>query len=144
MTQQRRDKNSTEYGIWLRQQFEIDSSLGFVTTNIDYLWFNYKTKKYLFKEEKRHGKFPKKYQIDLFRLLDDMARNDESYCGFHCIVFENTSPDDGRIFMDGKVITIPDLKEFLRFEKPEEWYLSWFPKPNHVGINFSILSRNDL
>ena len=140
MTQQRRDNNSTEYGIWLRQQPELDSELGFVTTNIDYLWMNYKTSEYMFKEEKRHGKMPKKYQVSIYQLLDKLASEDsENYRGFHCVVFENTSPEDGHIFLDGKFITITDLKEFLIFEKPEDWYQSWFPAQNVVGVSFSHL-----
>lgn len=141
MTQQRRDNNSTEYGIWLRQQTEIDSSLGFVATNIDYIWYNYKTKQYLFKEEKRYGKFPKKYQVDLFRILDRLADNDDYYCGFHCLIFENTSPEDGRIYLDGKFISRTDLIKFLKFEQEDSWYSTWFPEINHIGINFSILDK---
>ena len=73
----------------------------------------------------------------MFRVLDEAARNNESYCGFHCIVFENTSPDDGGIYLDGKFISTTDLIEFLQFSKPEDWYQSWFPKEHCIGISFS-------
>ena len=43
MTKRRNDSHSTEYGLWLRDEPSIDSSLGYVATNIDYIWRNYKT-----------------------------------------------------------------------------------------------------
>ena len=116
MTQQRRDKHSTEFGLWLRQQKKIDSGLGFVATNIDYLWRNYKTGKWMLIEEKRYGRRPRFPQTALFELLDRACGNDNNYCGFHYLVFENTSPDDGNIFLDNIAISKDELIKFLRFE----------------------------
>ena len=132
MTQKRRDKHGTEYGDWLRVQPEIDSKLGYVTSNIDYLWRNHKNGLWLLKEEKRHGQPLKFYQINIFKLLDTAIKRgkDQRYKGFHIIIFENTSPDDGRTFLDGKFISRDDLINFLIFKQPAEWYTSWFPKPN--------------
>jgi hypothetical protein len=137
MTQQRRDNNSTEFGIWLRQQEEIDSRLGFTPTNIDYMWMNYKNNYWMLIEEKRYGKMPKFYQVEAYMLVDKASKTDEKYKGFHVLVFEKTSPDDGGIYLDGKFITTMDLLEFLQFKKDDNWYLSWFPKHNVVGISFS-------
>ena len=53
MTQKRRDGNSTEFGLWLREQPEIDSKYGYVTTNIDFFWCNYKSNEWMLIEEKR-------------------------------------------------------------------------------------------
>lgn len=47
------DKNSTEFGLWLREEKEIDSSLGFIATNLDYVWCNYKNGLWMIIEEKR-------------------------------------------------------------------------------------------
>ena len=55
MTRQRNDSHSTEFGIWLRVQPQIDSSLGFLASNIDYCWTNYKTGEWMFIEEKRYN-----------------------------------------------------------------------------------------
>ena len=137
MTQQRRDSNSTEFGIWLRQQEEIDSRLGFTTTNIDYMWINYKNNYWMLIEEKRYGKMPNYYQIEAYMLVDKASKADEKYKGFHVLVFEKTSPDDGGIYFDGKFITTIDLLEFLQFKKADNWYQSWFPKRNVVGILFN-------
>lgn len=116
MTQARRDTHSTEFGLWLREQKEIDSALGFVASNIDYMWSNYKTGDWMLVEEKRHGQEPKYYQQQLFNKLDNAGKSDRHYKGFHLVVFENTSPSDGRIWLDKKEISKEQLIKFLRFE----------------------------
>ena len=110
MTRKRNDDHSTEFGLWLRQQLPnqctdvscIDSSLGYITTNIDYKWENYNTGKFVFIEEKRFGRkaiFPQTKQFkDLHTLVLESPHNGK-YKGFFYIVFENTNPDDGRILI---------------------------------------------
>ena len=55
MTRKRYDKHSTEFGLWLREQKELDSKFGYVATNLDYMWKNYKTGLWMFLEEKRYN-----------------------------------------------------------------------------------------
>jgi hypothetical protein len=116
MTQQRRDSHSTEFGIWLRQQDEIDSSKGYLATNLDYVWRNYKTGRWMLIEEKRHRADMKDWQRKTFKVLHDVAKNDTDYIGFFFIQFENTSPDDGRIWINYKEHTKQELIELLKFE----------------------------
>lgn len=116
MTATRRDEHSTEFGLWLREQSEIDSALGFVATNIDYLWRNYRTGCWMLIEEKRHGVMPKRWQSESFDLVNKVSKGDPKYKGFHYLIFENTSPEDGTIMLDGKEISKDDLIKFLRFE----------------------------
>jgi len=118
MTKQRNDSHSTEFGIWLREQPEIDSKLGYIATNIDYMWRNYKTKKWMLIEEKRYNSQPAFWQRTMFGILHRLCNIDKDFKGFHLIVFENTSPDDGRIYLDKKEITKDELLNFLKtFEK---------------------------
>ena len=118
MTVKRRDNHSTEFGLWLREQPEIDSNLGYLATNIDYVWYNYKTKKWMFIEEKRYGYKPKSWQRSIFKLIHQSIKS-LTYCGFHLLVFENSNPDDGKIWLDNKEITKEDLITFLKdFNKP--------------------------
>jgi hypothetical protein len=116
MTQTRRDNHSTEFGNWLRVQDEIDSKRGFVATNVDYIWKNYKTGKWMIIEEKRYKAEVKFYQRKIFDTLDAVSQNDPHYKGMFILVFENASPDDGRIWLDGKEITKTDLIKFLQFD----------------------------
>jgi len=118
MTRQRNDNHSTEFGEWLRKQKEIESELGFVASNIDYLWSNYKTKKWMLIEEKRYNCEINFCQKELFTKLHN-AIDDPNYKGFHLVQFENTSPDDGKIYLDREEITKEELIKFLRFETTE-------------------------
>lgn len=126
MTQQRRDKHSTEFGEWTRTQSAIDSRYGYTATNIDWCWENYTTNNWMFLEEKRYGWFPKFYQTEAYMRVDRWCHEDPTYFGFHVLVFEHTNPDDGRIFLDGYLVTKSDLLEFLQFIKPHDWYTSYF------------------
>ena len=116
MTRQRNDEHSTEFGLWLRRQPEIDSKLGFVTTNIDYLWNNYKTKQWLLIEEKRHRCKPAFSQRQIFSILNKVAKHDKNYCGFYLVVFENTSPIDGLIWINHKEASLQSLINLLKFD----------------------------
>jgi hypothetical protein len=120
MTQARRDNHSTEFGIWLREQPEIDSKLGYVATNIDYVWRNYKTGKWMLIEEKRYNSKPKYYQVQLFNLLNWCAKHHPKFMGFYLLIFEKTSPDDGSIYLNDKSITKHELLEFLKMETQEK------------------------
>jgi len=115
-TKRRYDEHSTEFGLWLRQQGEIDSSLGFITTNLDFIWCNYKSGKWMLIEEKRHSGHIQFYQNKLFSHIDKLCQVDKLYCGFHLLVFENTNPDDGKMWLDGSEINRTDLLKFLQFK----------------------------
>ena len=115
MTRQRNDGHSTEFGLWLRKQDAIASARGFVATNVDYVWANYKTGEWMLLEEKRHGSRPTFSQQDLFNRIDSACKSDPKYRGFYLIVFENTSPDDGAIWIDNRQVTAMELVSFLQF-----------------------------
>lgn len=114
MTVKRYDNHSTEFGLWLREQSKIDSCLGFITTNIDYIWKNYKTGKWMIIEEKRHNSKPKDWQIKIFDMINWCAKYHKDYLGFYIITFENTSPEDGKIYLNEKEITTDELLTFLK------------------------------
>ena len=116
MTKKRYDAHSTEFGLWLRDQDEIASARGFVATNVDYLWRNYRTRQFMLLEEKRYGASVKFPQTECFAVLDRACQSADGYEGFHVIRFENTSPDDGRMWLDDAEIDRAALIRFLRFE----------------------------
>jgi len=116
MTRKRFDEHSTEFGLWLREQKEIDSSLGYLATNIDYVWCNHKTGDWMLIEEKRYMSEPKLWQKKIFSLLYQCCKDHPKFHGFHTLQFENTSPEDGKIFLDSTEITKEELIKFLQFE----------------------------
>ena len=112
MTRQRNDGHSTEFGLWLRKQPEIDSKLGFVTTNLDYIWENYKTGQWMLIEEKRCMADLSYSQGKQIKKLVDSIK-DKNFKGFYLIQFENLSPEDGKIYLNHKEITKLELIKFL-------------------------------
>lgn len=116
MTVQRRDKHSTEFGLWLREQEEIDSSKGYLASNLDFIWRNYKTGQWMLIEEKRYKADMKNWQRETFKILHNAALSDKKYRGFYFVQFENTSPDDGRIWINYKEKTRQDLINLLQFK----------------------------
>ena len=135
----------TEFSRWLRLQEELDSIReGLDIENLDYIIHKYNNRnicKFMLIEEKRFMKDLPFTQRDTFSILDSVlrrldgvivstARGDKlfKYFGFHLIQFEKTCPDDGRIFLDKREISKHDLIRFLRFEAPDNWYVSYFDK----------------
>ena len=115
MTRKRNDSHSTEFGLWLREQPAIDSRIGYITSNIDYVWHNFKTGEWMLIEEKRYCAkvgFP---QSVLFKLVHHACKWQEKYRGFHLLVFEKTSPEDGKVWLDKKEISKGELIKFLSF-----------------------------
>lgn len=120
MTKQRKDSHSTEFGLWLRNQPELDSKKeGFIATNIDYMWRNYKTNEWMLIEEKRYkdsGSDVSQWQRQMFVIIDKACKNDPDYKGIHLVHFEKTSPDDGKVYLDRSPVNKEQLIKFLRFE----------------------------
>jgi hypothetical protein len=124
MTRQRIDNHSTEFGIWIRKQADIDSYKGYRNYNLDIIWWRKKgwsqTPEYwMLIEEKRYMSPVKGDQLLTFRWLHEklILLNDPTYKGFYILQFENTNPDDGKIFLDEKEITKEQLIKFLKFEE---------------------------
>lgn len=126
MTRKRNDAHSTEFGLWLREQDFISSAKGFVATNLDFIWCNYKQKFWMHIEEKRYNSKMSWAQENQFKTLDLACKDYPHYRGFHLIVFEKTSPDDGKIFLNTKAISRSQLMKFLAFQQPENWYKGYF------------------
>jgi len=117
----RYEEEATPFSLWLREQKDLDSDLGFITTNVDYIWENYKSNKWMILEEKRYNGNLYFSQKNQMKNLHNSIESD-NYLGFHLIIFENTTPEDGEIYLDYNEIDQNDLKEFLRFDKNESWY----------------------
>lgn len=120
MTRQRNDDHSTEFGLWLRQQPLIDSSLGFSATNLDYIWCKHTSGQWMLLEEKRHMCNVTWSQRQLYQRLHSAIINSSSaggYQGVHLIQFEKTDPTDGRVYVNGNEVTVEDLIRILQFKQ---------------------------
>lgn len=123
MTKQRNDEHSTEFGLWLREQDQIGSDIGYVATNLDFIWSNYKTGQWMLLEEKRKKCRCSWSQNRQFETLHKSIV-DKKYCGFHSIQFENLSPDDGKVFINGKELINNDM--FIWFLQFDPSLISYF------------------
>lgn len=120
MTLPASNKNKfTKFSLWLRKQKELDSSRekGYVATDLDFVWRNYLTGKWMLIEEKTYMAEPSSNQKESFRLLHGciIKSGDKNYKGLHLIQFEHETPEDGKIFLNRKEITKEELFEFLTF-----------------------------
>lgn len=118
-TRKRNDKHSTEFGLWLREQKEISSNIGYIATNLDYIWENYKTGEWMLIEEKRYKADVTKCQKTQYKNLFKNITKSKYFKGIHLLQFEKTSPEDGKIFLNRKEITKEQLINFLQF-KPKD------------------------
>jgi hypothetical protein len=108
MTRRRIDSHSTEFGLWIRDAHRLDSAHGFRCYNVDYAWAHFSSGKYLFIEEKRYGSSPRPHQCWLYEKIDKTCKHDPRYHGFHILTFQNTSPVDGWMRLNGVLVTVPE------------------------------------
>ena len=67
-------------------------------------------------ENRRMAKFEFP-QDKILAILDKVAQRDRLYKGFYLLQFENTNPDDGKIFIDRNDSTKEELFKLLTMEK---------------------------
>lgn len=101
---------------WVRQNLP-DSSTGYMASDLDFVLWNYKTKKVMLIEVKTRNSDMRTWQKIMWSKMDEWMKRgvdkDWTYRGFYLIKFENTSFDDGKCFLNDKEITEEDLIDFL-------------------------------
>lgn len=119
MTEERHWKPELEakWQSWLRRQSAISSQAGFVASDVDLVWSNYKTGQWLILEVKCRKAQMRPFQRYLLGRLASLCKADPLFCGFHTLIFEGETPQDGRIWLDGKQIDERELIEFLEFRR---------------------------
>jgi len=142
MTRQKDDPNSgTQFGQWLRDNEDLRSGTlhkGFAITNIDYLVLDCETGKWMLVEEKRGMSEVRWTQIDQFKRLH-LSISSPLYHGFHILQFENSTPDDGRTWLDSKKVGVDMLTMFLAFRLPTEWYATTWRQLSRQDMCCDIL-----
>ena len=98
-------KRDLTFSQWIRDNLP-DSSFGFMVTDLDFILYNYNTKKVMLLEIKTRNTNIRVWQRSIFdnfskwikRGIDD----DWIYLGFHIIKFQNTFFNDGKCYLDNK------------------------------------------
>lgn len=112
MTRLRHDDKGTEFGDWLRTEYQQRiGSHTFSAQNLDYIWHNYKENWFILIEEKRYGgmsnKFAEMAQTDTHGVLHQLLLASSGkqvvtqrgirgadYRGYYKLVFSGTGPGD--------------------------------------------------
>lgn len=119
---------SLAFSAWIRRELP-NSRTGFMVTNQDWVFWNFKTRRLLLAEEKtNHGAIaPWFYQLirDVFHpaLSAYCHEHGIAYHGYHLIQFERTSPEDGRIFFDRQEVDVDTFRAILSLEHAPSYYL---------------------
>jgi hypothetical protein len=101
---------------WVRENLP-DSSLGFLVTDLDFILYNFITKKAMLVEVKTRNAHLKKWQGTIFTQLAKWIKTgidkEWEFLGFHLITFENTFFNDGAVYLDGTKTTEAEIRNFL-------------------------------
>lgn len=113
-------KRNLDFSGWIRNKLP-DSREGFVVSDLDFVIANTESKKIMIVEQKNYLGRMRVWQASLFSDLDRWISagieqdDDWEYLGFHTVKFENTAPNNGRIWFDGIEITEKELINRLTF-----------------------------
>lgn len=107
-----------DFSNWVRRNLP-DSSTGYMVTDLDFILSNYRTKKIMMLEIKtrrsRMPEFQRRLFADIDRWIKQGIDGGWQFLGFHLLVFENNSFEDGRAWFDNIEISEADLKRKLSF-----------------------------
>ena len=118
MTIQRKFGKSTPFSEWLRLVKKLDSKKGFYTTDLDFVWISkWGAGSYFLIETKCKMAEVKSTQHNTLAKIARNCLNDQDFKGLVYLQFENTSPEDGKIFWNSVEITTEQLIDYLAFEK---------------------------
>ena len=101
---------------WIRSNLP-DSSMGFMVSDLDFILYNYKTKMCIFIEIKTHNAELRFWQSSMLKNLERWMEKgiDDGWLfgGVEVIKFENSSFQDGKVWLNEKETTEEELKKVL-------------------------------
>lgn len=105
-----------KFSDWIRVKLP-ESKTGYMVTDLDFILYNYKTKRIAFLEVKTRNYETKTWQKMFFTELAEWIRKGTSweFLGYHEIKFENTDFEDGKVYLDNNEITEKELVDLLSF-----------------------------
>jgi len=127
---ERTNHRSLAFSKWIRANLP-DSETGFLVFDVDFVLVDKAHKKVMLLEEKTHNATVSPAQQEFMELMDSWLRkgvnNGWKYEGYYTVVFENTSPADGRIIFDGIEVNEDILIDILslgrwRYRNPRRYW----------------------
>ena len=134
-----------KFSDWVRNNLP-NTATGQTVTDLDFIFKNYKTKQIMCVEVKTRNANLKRHQKETFSEMNKAlkigyANTDWTYHGFHFLVFERTCFDDGKCFLNNKLITEKDAIDFLSFKTlPRKVNDNQFA--NHLVFDLTIKAEN--
>lgn len=120
----------TPFSMWLRELGDPLTSRTISNQNLDYVWHDYPRNFLLTLEEKRHGARPSAAQNDTHGVVAQLLAMSDGrmvstlrglrparYFGHYVVVFENTTPDDGAMRINGQECSRIVLLKLLAFDE---------------------------
>ena len=105
---------------WIRENLP-NSSTGFMVTDVDFIIYNYKSKKIIIVEIKTRNSEIKQWQRIFYKNLNRWIKNgidnNWEYLGVHLIKFDNTNFENGNCYLDNKIIDDKSLIKFLSLKE---------------------------
>lgn len=109
---------SLEFSQWIRKNLP-DSQTGYMVSDIDFILYNYKTKKIAIVEVKTNNKIISTWQRRLLEFVSSCIRNgkpsDYDYLGLYIIRFEKTNFNDGKVYLNGEESSEEQIRKILTF-----------------------------
>lgn len=108
---------------WLRDNLP-SSNLPFWISDVDFMLFNGQSNSFMLLELKHYNSEVKVWQRKLLTIIDSAIRKSTSiymnckYKGLNLITLEKTGFSDGWVKLNNKIITEPELIEFLSMHAP--------------------------
>jgi hypothetical protein len=113
---------SLTFSKWCRNKLP-NSTTGFSITDLDFILFNWKSKRFMIVETKCRMANVSFNQREIFSSIHKWIKSgiqsdstEWDYRGFNLVQFENTSFDDGKCFLNKIEISERKLIEFLSME----------------------------
>ena len=129
MSKERINKNTnTDFSNYMYDysKHNLKTNGSITITDVDFMYYNYKKRKFMLLEEKCKNDFPSQSQSSCLNLLDKFmssgSHEDYEYMGLHTIIFENTSPKNGKMTFDGIGIDEEKFHQIMNFEADNYWY----------------------
>ena len=106
---------------WVRENLP-NSDTGWVTSDIDWYMFNYKTKKCCIVETKTRNANLTYTQEQMYsnisKWIGEGSKKDGwNFIGFFLVKFENTFFDDGKVYLNGKESSEVEIKQILSLKE---------------------------
>lgn len=113
-----------EFSQWIRDELP-SSKTAFMVSDLDFILWNYRSKRMMFIEVKTNSHDVFKFQRIMFTQMAkwiqrgiDQYRDGWSFLGYHEIVFERKNFQDGKCWLNKREVTEQQLIEFLSLTQP--------------------------